>query len=62
VEGGAADASGMLQVGDILIGCGFTSSSENDVKGEKYDSIIDAMSGSPDSKAGAYTRPLFGST
>ena len=50
MEGGAADASGMLQVSDVLIGCGFANSSENDVEGEWYDNIIDAMSGSPDSQ------------
>jgi len=48
VEGGSADSSGMIEIGDVLIGCGFDASTENNMENAFYETILDTLGQEPD--------------
>lgn len=47
-EGGNADNSGMIEVGDILVGCGFGAPDEIDLYNTWYETILDTLGEAPD--------------
>jgi hypothetical protein len=52
VEGGNADALGMLEVGDVLVSCGFATTGETvDLDDRWYATILDELGGEPDADA-----------
>ena len=48
VEGGNADESGMIEIGDVLVGCGFDSPDANDLENKWYENILDTLGEGPD--------------
>lgn len=48
VEGGNADNSGMIEVGDVLVGCGFGAPDEINLRNKWYETILDTLREEPD--------------
>ena len=48
VAGGNADESGMIEVGDVLVACGFDAPDEEKLENKWYESILDTLGERPD--------------